>query len=56
MAPVQRVEVTRLVRRVHRHPGKARLLEIEHAGARQLRGDAHRFTSRMTPACSRARR
>ena len=56
MTPVQRVEVTRLVRGMNRHAGKARLLEIEDACAGELLDEGHRFTSRITPACSRARR
>ena len=50
MAPVQTVEVTRLVRGVHRHPGKARLLEIEDARRGESLSEIHvRFTTWYGP-------
>jgi energy-converting hydrogenase Eha subunit B len=44
MAAVQSVEISRLVRGMNRHPGKARLLEIEHARASELVGQVHAIT------------
>ena len=41
MAPMQRVEVAGLVRRVDRHPGEARLLEIEDLGRGHLLDERH---------------
>ena len=41
MTAMQAVEVAGLVRRVDRHPGKARLLEIENAGAGELLDEGH---------------
>ena len=40
MAAIERVEVSGLVRRMARHPGEARLLEVEDARARDLIGRA----------------
>jgi hypothetical protein len=45
------------VRRVNRHAGESRLFEIEDTRPCELRGKIdHRFTRRIVPACSRARR
>jgi len=44
MAAVERVEVPRLMRGVHRHAGKARLLEVEDARPGELVDEAHHTT------------
>src|SRR4051812_10234648 len=56
MTPVQAVEIARLVRRMHRHPGEARLLEIEDTGPCDLLGQRHLRTRRIAPAIPWTRR
>jgi hypothetical protein len=51
MAAVQRVEVSGLVRGMARHPGEARLLEVEDARPRDVIGQRHP----VTRGCARDR-
>src|SRR5205807_612395 len=48
MATMECVEVPRLVRRMNRHAGKTRLLEIEDLRARDVLDESHRITNSPT--------
>ena len=53
MPAMEGVKVPRLVRRMHRHAGKARLLEIEDSSAGKLLDESHPITRRFGPGTAR---